>query len=732
MNSSAFSFSHFARLCRKDLRETLRDRRTITTLLLMPILVYPLLALAMNRLLLSAGGHGPEGFIVGVASVTEGQILQDTIVFSKQIEGQIEDRPIRIESLPVDEGGNPLEEVTQSDSDHDHRGEQVFDIRLVETDMKEALKSGEIDLAVSVEQLESVASELPRFKFNVDFRPTNPISRSATNALAERLRILNDFDRFRDPEQIAMVRMQANPLDSADDTGASAIAVIPLVLLLMTITGAVYPSIDLTAGERERGTMEALIASPIAKHLLLLAKYVAVVCVAMLTALANLSAMWVTLWVTGIDKIFIGGDGLSPTALLKVLPLLFLFAGFFSAVLLALCSFAKSFKEAQALLIPAMLLSLGPGIVALLPGIEFNVYLALIPLINIILLSRDLLIGTAEFLPSVVAISCTLAYTLAMITVATKLFGYDATSRGSDGGWSDMFARESRVLEFSDATIFFAGLFPLYFIASNVVPKLMGEDIQRNAWGNAVVTSVLFLAMPIAYLMLNKLPVANSLRIPLVRIRVWAAVVAVVLLGLSTWVFAHESFVIAKAIGLATLSEEQIANAEALKAKFQEVPLWIVITTMAIIPAVCEEAFFRGFLLSCLRRWSLPKQILLSALIFGAFHLIGGSVLALERFFPTFLLGLVLGLVAVRTGTIWYGVIVHAIHNGAMFTLVHYEEQIKAAGFDLADSEHLPLMWIGAATLSVAIGIGLAWIAYLKPRSTSTNSSQISGNGTDR
>ncbi len=60
----------------------------------------------------------------------------------------------------------------------------------------------------------------------------------------------------------------------------------------MTITGAVYPAIDLTAGERERGTIEAVIASPVSRTALLFAKYTAVVSVALLTAVANLSAMW--------------------------------------------------------------------------------------------------------------------------------------------------------------------------------------------------------------------------------------------------------------------------------------------------------------------------------------------------------------------------------------------------------------------------------------------------------
>ena len=66
-------------------------------------------------------------------------------------------------------------------------------------------------------------------------------------------------------------------------------ALIPLILVLMTVTGAVYPAIDLTAGERERGTLETLIAAPVPRLGLLLAKYVAVLAVALLTAVVNLA-----------------------------------------------------------------------------------------------------------------------------------------------------------------------------------------------------------------------------------------------------------------------------------------------------------------------------------------------------------------------------------------------------------------------------------------------------------
>jgi sodium transport system permease protein len=91
-----------------------------------------------------------------------------------------------------------------------------------------------------------------------------------------------------------------------------------------------------------------------------------------------------------------GEAGLSALVMVQVLALLVLFAAFFSAILLALTSFARSFKEAQAYLIPVMLLALAPGLLSLTPGLQFSNWLAVTPLVNIVLLARDVFEGTVD------------------------------------------------------------------------------------------------------------------------------------------------------------------------------------------------------------------------------------------------------------------------------------------------------------------------------------------------
>ncbi len=154
---------------------------------------------------------------------------------------------------------------------------------------------------------------------------------------------------------------------------------IPLILILMTITGAVYPAIDLTAGERERGTLEILIAAPVPRMGLLLAKYTAVVVVSLLTATVNLAAMMITVLSIGFGPFLFGEEGLSLGIVAQIFGLLILFAVFFSAILLSVTSCARSFKEAQTYLIPLMLVSLAPGMLSMIPGLKLEGPQAVVP-----------------------------------------------------------------------------------------------------------------------------------------------------------------------------------------------------------------------------------------------------------------------------------------------------------------------------------------------------------------
>jgi ABC-2 type transport system permease protein/sodium transport system permease protein len=181
---------------------------------------------------------------------------------------------------------------------------------------------------------------------------------------------------------------------------------------------------------------------------------------------------------------------------------------------------------------------------------------------------------------------------------------------------------------------------------------------------------------------------------------------------------AHELFLLGRALGIETLSDEQVQAAKSLIAQFRQVSPWLVLFSFALTPAVFEEFFFRGFVLSSLHQMSRSGAILVSASLFGLFHVIVGSTLSIERFLPTTLMGLFLGWLAFRTQSLWPGVFLHATHNGLLLLTAYYTETLKDWGIGLEEQSHLPWTWLIVGVVITLMSLtAIELISRLSPRS---------------
>ena len=706
------ALGRLARLCLKELREILRDRRTIVTLLLMPLLVYPLLSLAFQRMLLTSldSTHEVRG-VIAVQSQADFDRVRQILEAGELL---IRNRP-----RPAGQPDAPAAAEASALPIPEPRFEMSLTIR---ANPEAEVAAGEADLAVLVRRAPAAAGRgraTGPLRCELVSRAGSMLSQSALDYVQERLQAVNEFSA--EQELRALGRRWQYPAQFSrrtvrgPDAALSLTTLIPLILILMTITGAVYPAIDLTAGERERGTLEALMAAPVPRLGLLAAKYVAVVVVALLTAGANLLAMTVTLSVTGLSEVVFGKAGLSPLVLGQVFVLLILFAGFFSAVLLALTSFARRFKEAQAYLIPVMLLSLAPGLISLTPGVEFNALLAVTPLLNIVLLARDLFEGSVDPTLATAAVLTTALYALAAIGLAARIFGTDAILYGSEASWSDLFRRPPRaqpVPSVSGAMFCLALLFPGCFLLRGLLAQLPYESLASRLVFNGASTVVLFAGFPLVAAIAQRLPLRDTFRLRGARPLAWGGAF---LLGLSLWPLAHEIYLLNEVIGLQALSPEQVSYARKLLAALPDTPLWLVLAALAVIPAVCEELLFRGYVLrALLAATSERNSIVISAVLFGVFHVLTTDALAAGRMLPSTFLGLILGWVAWRTASAVPGMLLHACHNGLLLTLGYYRDQLSARGWGVQEQAHMPAAWLAVAALGVIVGLSLVW---KKPRS---------------
>ncbi len=416
-----FEPSRLFRLARKELTEILRDRRTIVTLVVMPLLLYPLLTIGFGQFVLGGKvSEGPAEYRLGFASAADEQLMGGHLLRGIAARRRGPNRP---EDPELKSG--PFPEPGQLD---------------------DAVRSGLVDVGLRPRKADD-----PGGAWEVMYREDSPLAREAVRYLEEVSAAADVADlrarlvKAGQPAPPARRLVPAPIKPQGEEHGALNLAVfVPLVLILMTMTGAVYPAIDLTAGERERGTLEVLIAAPVPRVSLLFGKYVAVVTVAVLTALVNLGSMTVSLLVSGLTEKVFGPGGVGVVTLLEIFGLVLLFAAFFSAVLLVLTSFARSFKEAQAYLIPLMVVALVPGVVGLLPGLSLSGPLAVVPLLNIVLLTRDLLGGHADPVNAAVVVIVTAAYAVLAVWLAAQVFGAEGVLYGESGGWRILLRRGGR------------------------------------------------------------------------------------------------------------------------------------------------------------------------------------------------------------------------------------------------------------------------------------------------
>jgi ABC-2 type transport system permease protein/sodium transport system permease protein len=685
------------RLVRKELNEILRDRRTIITLVLMPVLLYPLLSIAFQQFLLASQvpDERPE-YRIGFVSNEEARLVIATLAWKEDkgtnrfVSTRVD--PVSLQSKPqVISIPEPLLVEGFTKRIWEFPLDLGVRIRnLAELKQADARPQGlELELIYGPESARGL--EVLKWMESQCARANVRILRAQVERLAHQ----------ELPVPLETIRAPAkNPEQKAHNFLA---ALVPLILILMTITGAVYPAIDLTAGERERGTLEILVAAPVPRLGLLFAKHVTVFTVAVLTALVNLVMMTATLLATGLGPQLFGTAGLSALVVVEIFGLLLLLATFFSAGLLALTSFARSFKEAQAYLIPVMVVSFAIGMLGMVSGLKLTGLLPVAPLINIVLLARDLFNGEAAAGPAVAVVLSTLLYALAALAAAARIFGAEGVLYSEQGSWADLFRRPTSpraTATVSAALLCVALMFPVYFVLNGWIGQMYGLPLGFRIGLLVGATVLMFGAIPLSLAAWGRVDLKTGFRLVWTTWATWPFFLGAALLGLSLWPFVLEIGLAFRSAGLEALGKENKQLIDLLIRQWRQLSPLAIVAAYAVVPAVLEELFFRGYLFSALRARLRPlATILTTAFLFGLFHIVA----SFDRLLPSTLLGVVLGWVCWRTGSVFPGMVLHGCHNTFIVLIAYYQEAIKQSGFD-PDQSHVPPTWLAAAALCAGLG----------------------------
>lgn len=207
--------------------------------------------------------------------------------------------------------------------------------------------------------------------------------------------------------------------DKRESWGEKIGGLIPYIVFILCLQGAMYPATDLGAGEKERGTLETLLISPIPRHKLVLGKFLTIALAGVTSALITVSSM--ALWgvvlgqgmAVSIVSEFMGAIGTLDFVLmfLMLIPVVAIFA----SLLLSLSIYASSFKEAQSYMGGMMFLVILPIVLATLPGVTLDGGWAWVPITNVALAIKELIKGTMDYFALVGIFGSTLLIASAMI-----------------------------------------------------------------------------------------------------------------------------------------------------------------------------------------------------------------------------------------------------------------------------------------------------------------------------
>ncbi len=382
---------------RKELTDSLRDRRTLVSMIVIPLLVFPVMMLGFSYLAVK---------LVGQAKKEVPQIM---------VLGG-EDSPkvmARLRNLDTIEIVPPAPDYVEQISNKKIRAAveipKGFDAALErneKTTIKIYMYEGEIKSSFAADRVEKFFSEL-----------REKTARDRLEARKLPVSLLKPFD------------IEQKNVAPPEKVGGSMFGgLIGYMVILLCMTGAMYPAIDLTAGEKERGTMETILCSPVERTHLVLGKFLMVLTASLASAVLSVISMGVSfLGVSKLGSLESGGRSvfqmsINPKAVLAVFGMVLPMAVLFAAALMTIALFAKSYKEAQSYLTPMTFLVVIPAVASLLPGVELNAKLALVPVLNTSLVSKEILTGTYHwnYIALIFLSSC--AYAAAAMFIAVRMF----------------------------------------------------------------------------------------------------------------------------------------------------------------------------------------------------------------------------------------------------------------------------------------------------------------------
>jgi sodium transport system permease protein len=363
-----------------------------------------------------------------------------------------------------------------------------------------------------------------------------------------------------------------------------------------------------------------------------------------------------------------------------------------SALFLTIASFARDFRDGQTLLTPMYMAVVLPAAVVAMPTVTLDAWTAFVPVVNVALLIKGLFLREATTELVFLTLVSASVYAAVAITGAVHVFHRETVLVGERSSLRTVFERraggQATPTPGVALTVFAVALVVAFYASLSLRGWPIHQVLLLLQYGG-------FLLPTLAVVWLFGFDARRTLG--LWRPAATALGLAIVL-GATAWLFAGGivSRVLPPPESLTRALQRLIQLGD------DPMPLWVVWLVLGLTPGICEELFFRGFVFSGMRRLGAWPAVLVTALLFGLAHA------SIYRLLPTFILGVLLGVLRWRSGSVVPGIVMHAVNNGLIGTLAQRPGLAAWFGMDMASGD-LPWTPVLAGTAAMAAALAVLW-----------------------
>ena len=654
-------------LYKKEIMDVIRDKKTILTMVVLPVILYPLLFLVVMQIMtMIMSTQEQQTYYVAYENVsTENQ---------KALENWINGKEDGLDYvIKTKESENPEKD----------------------------LNAEEIDAYITT----SVTDEQVVYEVHYLSAVTN--SSSVSDMLKEEITAYSKKVAEENVEKLGMdVKQVLYPVDSKlkdqssneSSMGSLLGSFIPFLLITGIMTGCMYPAIDITAGEKERGTLETLLTLPIGNLELIISKFLSVATISIVSVFINILSIggivfYLYKTVVSLSK------GMGTFRMTSFIPAILIsvicvaaFALFMSAVVMCICAFAKSFKEANNYITPLTLVVLLTAYVGFIPNVELSTKTALIPVANICLLMKNLMVFKYDFTLILMVLFSNVIYAFVAVWFLSRIYDSESILFGESFSGIKLFERRKNIQKGSLPSIQESIL--ILVVALLLMVYAGGVMSLSHPLAGVIVPQFFIGVLPVLACIYIKGDICKvfSIRKPAVR-----SVLGSLVLILGT---ASLSLLLSNVLSFFFKENSQTLNDQYLNL-LDGVSFPVALLLIALTPAVCEELLFRGYMFTAFRnKMSLPKAIFFVSILFAISHM------SLIKILPTALLGAALAYAVYCSDSIFTSSLMHFLNNGFSVFILYYGDKIPLLKEEHAQTPFIIVMVV-LAVVGIPIGMKL-------------------------